>query len=305
MADDFTPLGVKDDFTPAPKAPEPKTKPGEKYGPAREQSSGNAVTDTLGLSGRQGARTPVGVVLRPQNVGELMTREAVLAPLTAASLPVRIGAQAGLGAVERLTDGKGLGAAGWGALIDGAVAGLTEAVLGKVGGKIAEHAKPLRAFESAKTALGEALDAISARLPKGKWMRVPSISGGKMTADEAVQELAKLRGAEYKQAREEIANELSRLDAQRITGPKPVAGTVFKQRTSPDLFEPGKERSRRAAGAVSDAVNSRPARAIADTAATTPIDDSTGVPIGAVPIMGAIERGGDAWHWLKNAALHR
>src|SRR3990167_4047615 len=49
-----------------------------------------------------------------------------------------------------------------------------------------------------------------------------------LTVDEAVKRLAELTGPEYRVARAEIASELSRLDVQRVTGPKPLAGAIFK-----------------------------------------------------------------------------
>src|SRR5207247_1840544 len=125
-----------------------------------------------------------------------------------------------------------------------------------------------RTFEWATRAPTEALTALRARLPAGQWMNVPSISGAKMTADEAIDELKRLTGNEYRQARDEIASELSRLDKQRVTGPKPVAGTVFKQRTSPERFTPPAEPSgstmERVAAKAADGLKSPVARAAAD-----------------------------------------
>lgn len=291
----------------APKAPE---KAPEQYGPARSQEDGiitGAVKDTLGMTGRgvpltgtKDVKTPLGVILKPDNALEFGVREAVLAPATAASLPVRIAASAGIGSLDALASGKGFDGAAYEGLLDAITAGVTEAVFGKGAKLVSKVSAPMRGLEWATRAPREALDALAARLPKGKFMNVPSIAGGKMTAEEAIDELVKLRGAEYKQARDEIASELSRLDKQRVTGPKPVAGTVFKQRTEPEIFE-----SRRSPTLMHAAENTAKAmrapltRSAADVAATTPIPEGDGLPFGAIPILAAVEKSGNAWDWLK------
>lgn len=298
----------------APKAPEPKAKRPDSHGVLT-----GAVLDTLGVSGRPGAKSTADVILRPKDLSEVITREAALAPLTVASLPIRIGTHAGLGAIERLTAGKGLEEAGYAALIDGAVAGITEGALGYIGSKASKIAKPWldvvkdsetakRAFAWATRAPQEAISALASRLPSGQWMNVPSLSGAKLTVKEAIDELVKLTGAEYKQARAEIASELSRLDKQRVTGPKPVAGTVFAQRTSPERFVPPPTptgtATQRGAARVADVATSPLTRAAADTLTTIPVDDESGLAAGGIPILGAIKGSGEAWHWLKRAALH-
>lgn len=292
-------------------------KPSVKPGPSSPAGDGRgivsgAILDTLGVSERSGAvpltgnaetKTPLGVVLQPKNGLEFAAREAVMAPLTAGSLPVRLGVSGAQGALDALMSGRGLSGAGYEAALDVIVAGVSEAVLGKAGKKLAEYAAPARMFQYATEAPMKALDALRARLPKGKWMNVPSIAGTKITADEAVQELTKLTGNEYKQARAEIANELSRLDAQRITGPRPVAGTVFNQRTSPERFEPPNRPLAQGFDAAARALRAPVTRAAADVAATTPIDNS-GTPVGVVPIAGAWDHAGSLLRRIANTVIH-
>lgn len=294
----------------------------EAYGPARTQSDPHGpvmggVLDTMGVTDRKGARTATDTILRPQGVGELMTREAVLAPVSLGSLPARVAVQGGLGALERLTAGKGLEDAGYGALIDATVAGLTEGVLGAVGAGARKLAKPLlesraankaaqSAFEWATEAPQVALDALAKRFPGAK-MLIPSLDETKkLTFQEAIDRLTKVKGGvegdAYKQARAEIADWMKRLDKQ-VT-PKPDAGAVFLERTEPKRFTPPPSIkgtvAQRSASQVSDIADSGVTRSAADTLATTPADEQTGIPIGGKPIMDAIHSAKDIWHVLKH-----
>lgn len=224
-----------------------------------------------------------------QHVGEILMDPRTTAPVTglggvaakalgAPAVLGRVATAAGLGgAAGALTDG----AAGYHALLDGAVAAITEGALSgvsklpKVG--LEKTGAPARAFKWATNAPVEAWEALKARLPGGKWLNVPSLSSSLLTAEEAVKKLAKLTGKDYQLAREEIASEFTRLDAQRMTGPKPFAGKVFKGRTSPERFEPSTLSS--VAEAARGALDSNAVRAGADAIAGTPYE---GVPLGAV-----------------------
>lgn len=288
----FAPVLVK---STAPKA----TPKGDTHGVVS-----GAVLDTLGLTDRPGAvpltgtattKTPLGVVLKPEGLGEAAVREAVLAPATATSLPGRLAISAGLGAAEQLASGKGLGEAGYAALLDAVTAGTFEAALG-VGGAVAKKvAKPLlearevaagaqRAFEWATAAPGEALAALRSRFP-GARVLIPSIDKtAKITLDAAAERLSALTGNAYKQARAEIADWMNRLDKQRT--PKPRAGSVFKEFTSKERYPPRAMPSgtpqQRAASAVADVAGAPVVRGAVDVAATTPMDEE-GTPVGLVP----------------------
>lgn len=302
-----------------PVTPKASAKP-QKYGPSPQADSENIVTgaikDTLGVSGRPGSRSAADTILRPQDWTEVAAREAALAPLTALSMPIRIGAQGALGALERLTAGKSLDDAGWGAVIDVATAAFTEGALGAVGAGAKKLAKPLlesraanetaqRAFKWASEAPQKALDAIAHRLPRARVI-IPSIDPSKkITFQEAIEKLSEMEGAQWRQARAEIADWMKRLDKQ-VT-PKPNAGAVFKDQVPRARFTPAPAEkgtlAQRGAAQLATVADSSITRGVADTAMTTPADDMTGLPIGGMPILKAIEGGKTAWHWLKDV-LH-
>lgn len=311
----FTPVkDIPAGFTPvrdsaAPKAPTPKA---DNHGVIV-----GGVLDTLGMTDRPGAvpltgnaqtKTPLGVVLKPEGIAEGAIREAVLAPLTAKSLPARLAITAGLGGAEQLASGKGLEAAGYGALLDAIVAGTMEGAMGAgrlAAGAVGTGARKLareyldgqdaaaaakRGFEWATKAPSEALDALRARFPGAK-VFIPSIDPkAKITLDEAVQSLSQMTGNAYKQARAEIAYWMNTLDKQKV--PKPKAGQVFKASTSPERFTPpaapqGRAIDRAAAGVaegadkVVDVAGNKALRGAIDVAATT--KDEDGRQVGLIP----------------------
>lgn len=196
----------------------------------------------------------------------------------------RIAASGALGAAQSLARGEGLGEMGWHGLLDAIVAGVTEGAVSAIarpGGRLLGKAGAAsRAFDWATKAPGEALEAIRARLPAGKWLNVPSLSSAKLTVQEAVDKLATMTGNDYQLARQELASELNRLDVQAVTGPKPLAGKVFKDRTSADRFVPSG--FSRVAEAARKALTGPTGRAVADTAAITPYQ---GIP--ALALAGA------------------
>ena len=278
-----------------------------------------AILDTLGLTKRPGAvpltgapgtKTPLGVALNPQTPLEHLARLAIVAPAlgavgalagtgaTAAGLPAvltgaapiaaRIAASGALGAGSAAASGE---SALWGGILDAAVAGLTEGVVAglprlrvpftNIG--IKAQAEPVRAsraaLEHATRAPGEALERIAARLPKGKWLMVPSLSGQKLTVEDAVKQLSGTMGPQYQQARGEIISELSRLDIQRVTGPKPWAGALFRKWTTPERFVAPESGTGRLALAALRASQNPAVRAAADAAMTAPVG-SPAVPVG-------------------------
>lgn len=219
-------------------------------------------------------------------------RAAAAAPSLVRAAAPTVGRMVGAGLV-----GAGREAAGGGdaqsvlfsGLLDAVVGGLTEGAM-KVAGsgaKVAgvklglkEWGAPVRAFEYASKAPKEVLDTLAERLPSGKWVNAPSLSKQPMTFKEAVEKLVDAKqgkkGLDYQVARAEIAHEMNRLDIQRVTGPKPLAGQVFKKGTSPERFDPSD--FSRFAESARRAIGSNTGRSIADALTTTPIE---GAPLGA------------------------
>jgi hypothetical protein len=281
---------------PTPKAPQqaPYSDP---YGPLT-----GGILDTLGLTKRPGARTPLDVALSPQGVSEHIARGMMAAPAIyfgglgagAAGVPALAGEMAAsglIGAAEAAKEGRSPGAA---ALTDATVAGLTGGVVPKVLPTITripgvqELAKPAQAFKWATEAPKKMLAAIKDRLPKAAFVNVPSLSKSPMNPVDAVKKLTELTGLEYQQARGEIISEFNRLDIQKwlttatgdfVKGPKPYAGSVFKAGTSKARFEPP------TTAKVAEAV--RPAapvaRASGEALATDPV--APGVPAGGVAAL--------------------
>ncbi len=265
-----------------------------------------AVKDVLGVSGRPGAvpltgapgtKTPLGVVLKPEGALERLTQAAVTTPailaggealgvLGAPAALGRIAASGLIGGAEAKAQGRSFG---YGALLDAIVAGMTEGAgtalmkAPKVGAEaLADPIMRARAaLRYATEAPDKALAGLRARLPKGAWLNVPSLSKSRLTVDDAVAKLAKMEGNAYQQARAEIASEMNRLDVQRVTGPKPLAGAVFKHETSPERFTPRSTALQRVAEQVATLPREQaaPLRAAWDTAM---MEDVYGVPLGAI-----------------------
>src|SRR3990167_2601027 len=103
-----------------------------------------------------------------------------------------------------------------------------------------------------------------------------------LTVDEAVKRLAGFTAPESRGARAEIASELTRLDVQRVTGPKPLAGAIFKTFTEPERFLYRGTPLERVAERVVGATRHPITRTAADVAATA---DVGGLPAGAWPAM--------------------
>jgi len=263
------------------------------------------IADTLGLTNRPGARTPKDVITNPRGL-EHVARAALVAPAVyfggRALAPAAAGVGLGTGAIAGNIAAAGAVGAGEAALrgdnalyagiLDAIVAGLTEGTISgvsslpKIGLK--ELGAPARAFKWATEAPGKALDAIAARLPSGKWFNVPSLSSKPLSVKDAVDKLKDLEGLPYQQARAELANEMTRLDMQRISGPKPFAGQVFKAGTSKERYQsPGLGRAK-AAEAVRGVVETPATRAAADALAIENPTASMGLALSAPDSFGSL-----------------
>jgi hypothetical protein len=270
------------------------------------------IADTLGLTTRAGARTPVDVLTKPEGTLEHLARAAIAAPVIyaggagagaiagAAGVPAGVAAAAPV--VGRMLAAGGIGAgesglkgdsAVYGFLLDAIVAGLTEGTISGVSAvpKVGLKAlgAPARGFEWATKAPAKVLEAIKARLPSGDWLHVPSISKKPLPVDQAVKKLSDLQGLKYQQAREEIANEMNRLDMQRLTGPKPLAGQVFKKGTARERYESTALRRARVAESVRGAINDPAIRTAADALTTSEPEIALGAAL-SVPGFGTIAR---------------
>lgn len=232
--------------------------------------------------------------------------EDIRNPKMSTVLPLSLGPGAGvvprIGAVtagRMVDDPKGtLGENLMTAAKTATVAGLWEAAFGlapKLGASkfgvpsLEGLSKRVEAFDYASKAPMQAYEAIKDRVPKGKWMFVPTINPKQaITAKEAAEGLAKLERLDYEAARKEIKAELDRLDVWRAglpgrpgRGPRPYAGSAFETRTSATRFEPSDVAKRGAATA--QAMKSPLTRMAADVGATG--EDIEGVPRGALPFM--------------------
>lgn len=266
---------------------------GDKYSDEASESRGilpGAIMDTLGLTDRPGADTPVRVVTKPETFAESLIPAAIAAPLIYAggagagamgvpALAGRIATSGAIGAGQSAARGDDLSKMGLAGLLDAAVSGLTEGVGGAATKAVGKLAGPARAFEYATEAPSKALDFLRARLPAGKWINAPSIDSAKMTVDEAVKKLSTMSGKAYEVARKELASELSRLDAQSVTGPKPLAGQVFKDQTSKQRFQPPSLSS--IADKVAGALKNPEVRAAMDSLMIAPFPGAR-APLGAV-----------------------
>ena len=320
MADSFVPdapLGspsfIPDEGGAITQEPASRTTPSDTHGPIL-----GGILDTLGVTGRPGARTPADVLLRPEGLAEHAAQLAVTIPATylsgaglgalatkvlpavAGAAPVigRVAASAGMGGAEAAARGD---SPTMGALIDGVIAALTEGAVSKVSsgaklpliGKVEglmERGAPARAYKWATEAVKEALEPVRARLPKAARLNIPSVSKTPITVDEAVKTLGTLEGDAYQQALQEIKNEMNRLDIQKwiatlsgefVKGPRPYAGTVYGRSVSPERFAP--PTSAKVAEAVRPVVTSPGARSLADIGTTQKLDG--GLPAGALPLL--------------------
>lgn len=258
---------------------------------------------------RPGNKTPLGVVVNPQNFGESLLQPAITAPLfaTPAGWLGRVGVGAGVGAASSAARGGGISDMALNGLIDGMVSALTEGVGGYIANKGAKAAESLvsreaahdaakGAYQATTDAPKQALDFLRSRVtPKGKgagkWVEVPSLSNVKMTADDAINLLSQQTGKAYEIAREEIASSLKKLDTQTLAKIKPYADQVFKTMTSPTRVPPAAPAAatlREQAGRqVAQTAGNPAVRGAADAATTAPTTDKDATPAGAVAAVGA------------------
>lgn len=250
---------------------------------------------------------------------ELLTNTATSILSPGVGMPARIGLQGAAGAIKSAAKGEN---PLWGGLLDAATAGATEGALGlaskvKLPGvpSLSDLAEKVtgrkEAFKYATEAPGKALDALRDRLPKGKWLWVPTINEkAKITVDEAVKSLKGLEGLEYQAARKEIINEMNALDIRKGGLPElgrksrpTYAGQGFDVRTSPERFQPppGSTLERFAEGVAVPFLESPATRGLADVA-TTQHDPSSGLPYGAMAGLGLADKAGGLWdiarHWV-------
>lgn len=221
----------------------------------------------------------------------------VLKPLAAAL--GRSGAMAGLGAGEAAA--KGADATARGTMTGGAALG-AETLLSLIPRAkipwltrsikdLAEEAGSWKtAYKKATEAIGSAFDAVKDRIPKGKWLNVPTIDKAKrLTPTEAQRGLEKLEGLDYEQARKEIIAELTRLDIRNIPkrlgggGPRPYAGQAFEMRTRPQRFTPPLQPGHKFGELAAAALGAPGTRTAADVAAS---QDVMGVPAGVIGAYG-------------------
>src|SRR5438132_2241352 len=216
---------------------------------------------------------------------QIKANQAFLDPLAKMALAAQPGGllgralmMAGLGGAEGLAKGEGLSGAGWDAMIDIALSVGTEGTLSLVKTLGLDRlGRAARGFDFLKDAPQKALDYIMPRIQHAKRVLIPSIDPAKrLTWQEAIDELATLRGQQWKVAREEIKSQMNTWDKQQI---KPGAGTVFKSmaktRKDTPLLEPS--RFSRIAQEVGEASAAPGVRATADVLAT---EDVGGVPGG-------------------------
>jgi hypothetical protein len=84
---------------------------------------------------------------------------------------------------------------------------------GRSGGEVAEAVGTRRsAFDAATKSIDVAFDAISPRLPSGKWLYIPAISSKKLSTDEARAGFHGLEGKDFEAARKQLIAELQTLD---------------------------------------------------------------------------------------------
>lgn len=274
-----------------------------------DESAGGILTgslkDTFSLSDRPGAKTTAQVLTRPETPLDYAIQTAVTAPTIAlggaglGNLAARVAPRAiaaAAPAVGRIATSAGIGAgqaaargedATIGGLIDAAVAAVGEGVAGaagKVASKVAEPVLSQAAgLKYATEAPGKAYEFLKDRLPTGKWLSIPSMDTAKLSFEEAVKKLATMTGDAYRVARAELAGELSRLDIQRVTGPKPLAGSVFRGLTSDQRREMAASPFRQFAAGLMRLLQNEGARGAMDAAMIAPAPEpAPPVPMGAL-----------------------
>lgn len=309
MADSFVPDNSGGDSF-VPDAPEAKAS-----APSSGTSLGPKESGYWSARARGGTPTPptppprsiVDMTLNPQGLGEHLASLGITIPATM----LTGGAAAGVGipaALARVAASAGLGALGAanrgdsmtvGAVMDGAIAALTEGVgkfatVAKVPflgwkGSLSDIAKPIAGFEYARQAVLDALDLVRSRLPKIKF-EIPVFGKGKLTPDEAAKLVSEAKGSDYWLGVSQLADALKKSEAAQLlmTGrPKTLgmnAGQIFRRGVKPERFEPPTrakwaDRSLRA-------LENPAARSAADAATTQHAEGNEGWPIGLVGLLG-------------------
>jgi len=218
-------------------------------------------------------------------VPPLHKQPAANAAATMAAMPPGLGAlgriatSAGIGGARSLVE-HGMSDAGLTTLLDAAVAGVSEGMLGGAGKLASKLGKSVRGFDYATSAPGKALDLLRDRVLGGKFV-IPSFGADKITIDEAVKKLASMTGPAYRVARDEIAAVLKRIDTNKMQGlPGKSAGRIFLDETSKKRFG-APSTFAEVANAAGKALKSPVTRGAADVAVTSPMDDErSGIPIG-------------------------
>src|SRR5207245_8952080 len=125
------------------------------------------------------------------------------------------------GGATGLRKGEGLSGAGWDAMIDIALSVGAEGTLSLIKTLGLDRlGRAARGFDFLKGAPQNALDYVLPRIQHVKKILVPSIDPAKkLTWQEAIDELATLRGQQWKVAREEIKSEKNECDKKEIRRP--------------------------------------------------------------------------------------
>lgn len=309
MADSFV-ADKADSFT--PDAPAKATPKGDDHGVMM-----GSLLDTVGLTERPGKttmltnkpgqKTPLGVVVNPKDPEDYLASLGVTIPAYMGMPFGALGrtALAGTqGAGRAASEGQGAGGMSRQAIIDAIVNMATEGVggairstgvgipgVGRIPG-LHEAGAPARAFKHATEAPAAALDAIKPRLLNAKIM-VPTITGGtKESVEDVVKKLAKLEGASYTEALEQLRHALNGIDKAAQQGASTRAGDMFVGRVSPQRFTPPKGATR-ADAADRGLATLQPA---IDAVAATPIK---GVTIGEAGAAKAADTPGAIWRTIS------
>lgn len=164
---------------------------------------------------------------------------------------------------------------------------------------VADFGDREKAYKYASDAIRTAFDKVADRIPRGSWMNLPSLDRAKrLTSKEAQAALEKLEGVEYEIARKEIISELNRLDIgnlpKKMLGGQPknprasYAGQEFEARTSPFRQKPTPRPDEKTALNVTRMLPM--VRAAAETAMTRPVEDTGGVPFGALALNALVNK---------------
>jgi hypothetical protein len=147
-----------------------------------------------------------------------------------------------------------------------------------------------KAYAYATDSIKSAFDKVHAAFPAARWMQVPAIDSTKrLTAKEVEAGLHKLHGVDFEVARQQIINELNRLDLRNLPAkmrqgapksPAPYMGTEFEKRLHPYRVKPTMKPEERTAERASSVLNA--IRPVAETAMTRSPEGTGGTPFGAL-----------------------